>query len=173
MIPSRLQVGTAGAESWRSAPAPHNPAGDEQGTWAVMAGDPGEESDVYFEIIAEQPKVVAEFVVAAVRGHASASRFTAAVADVELERKRVRSRCAEVTPANPSLPDALKLACLAEGVGSLARELTSDRFSGDQAGRDKRLYAELTELAAGVVGWMEAILSRDNDEHGRHKAGTA
>jgi hypothetical protein len=167
MIPSRLQVGTAGVETWRPVPAPHNPDGDEQGTWAVVAGDPGEEADVYFEIIAEQPKSVAEFIVAAVCEHAEASRFTAAVADIQQERKRVHSRRAEVTPANPALPDALKLACLADGLGSLARELTSDRI-GDQAERDKRLYAELTELAAGVVGWMDAILSRDNDEHWGH-----
>jgi hypothetical protein len=164
VIPSRLQVGTAGPGSWRVAPAPGNPNEDEQGTWAVLAGDPGEEADLYFEITAESPKSVAEFIVAAVREHASTSRFTSAMADVEQERRRVRSRCAEVTPANPALPDALKLACLADGLGCLARELTGDRTGGDQAGQDKRLYAELTELAAGAVGWMEAILSRDGQE---------
>jgi hypothetical protein len=165
VIPSRLQVGTAGPGSWRAAPAPCNPDGDEQGTWAVVAGDPGEEADLYFEITAECPKDVAEFIVAAVREYASASRFTAAVADVEQERSRVRSRCAEVTPANPALPDGLKLACLADGLGCMARELTTDRVGGDQAERDKRLYEELAELAAGAVGWMEAILSRDNERH--------
>lgn len=164
MIPSRLQVGTAGPGSWRAAPAPGNPNEDEQGTWAVLAGDPGEEADLYFEITAESPKSVAEFIVAAVCEHASTSRFTSAMADVEQERKRVRSRCAEVTPANPALPDALKLACLTDGLGCLARELTGDRTGDDQAGRDKRLYAELTELAAGAVEWMEAILSRDGQE---------
>jgi hypothetical protein len=163
MIPSRLQVGSAGTESWRAEPAPSNPEGEDQGTWAVLAGDPGEEADLYFEITAECPRDVAEFIVAAVREHASASRFTAAVADVEQERRRLRSRCAEVTPANPALPDALKLACLADGLGGLARELTGDPFGGERAGRDKRLYVVLAELAAGAVGWMETILSRDTE----------
>lgn len=164
MIPSRMQVGSAGAGSWHAEPAPCNPEGEEHGTWAVMAGDPGEEPDLYFEITAECPKDVAEFIVAAVREHASTSRFTAAVADVEQERQRVRSRCAEVTPASLALPDALKLACLAEGLGSLAREVTADPFTGERDGCDKRLYVVLAEVAAGVVGWMEAILSRDGED---------
>jgi len=164
VIPSRLQVGTGGPDSWRTTPAPANSNGDEHGTWAVMAGDPGEDPDLYFEITAECPKSVADFVVAAVREYTSTSRFIAAMGDVERERRRVRSRCAEVTPANPALPDALKLACLADGLGSLARDVSADHAGGDQAGQDKRLYAELTELAAGAVGWMEAILSRDGEE---------
>jgi hypothetical protein len=164
MIPSRLQVGSAGAESWRAEPAPCNPEKEERGTWAVMAGDPGEEADLYFEITAESPKDVAEFIVAAVREHASVSRFNTAVADVEQERRRVRSRCAEVTPANPTLPDALKLACLTDLFGGLAHELTGDPFGGERSERDKRLYAALAELAAGAVGWMEAILSRDAED---------
>jgi hypothetical protein len=76
----------------------------------------------------------------------------------------VRSRYAEVTPANPALSDALKLACLADWLGSLARELTGDPFDGERAERDKRVYATLAELAAGAVGWMEAILSREVEE---------
>jgi hypothetical protein len=107
---------------------------------------------------------VAEFIVTAIREHARASRFTGAVADVEHERRRVRSRYAEVTPANPALSDALKLACLADWLGSLARELTGDPFDGERAERDKRVYATLAELAAGAVGWMEAILSREVEE---------
>jgi hypothetical protein len=129
-----------------------------------MAGDPGEEPDVYFEVTAECPRSVVEFIVEAVRDHASASRFTAAVADVEQEHRRVLSRCAELTPSNPALPDALKLAYLADGLGCLARELISDRVIGDQGGRDKRLYGDLTGLAAGALGWMEAILSRPDRE---------
>ncbi|HTP15618.1 MAG TPA: hypothetical protein VMK13_07245 [Streptosporangiaceae bacterium] len=167
MLPSSLQVGTADAGTWRVVPAACNPAADDQGAWAVAAGDGGEEPDLYFEIGAECPKQVAEFIVAAVREHAHAVRFSAAVADVELERSRERSRQAAVTPANPHLPDALKLACLVEQAGSLAGELTYDPAGGDRAERAKRLYARLAQVAATTLGWMEAILSQDGERHER------
>jgi hypothetical protein len=161
MIPSRLQIGTADVGTWRVIPASCNPGSSEHGAWAVVAGDAGEEPDLYFEITAEAPKQVAEFIVEAVREHAHAARFRTAIADMQQERKHERSRCAVVTPANPHLPDALKLACLVEHTGSLAGELTYDPASGNRAERGKRLYGRLAQLAAGALGWMEAILSQD------------
>jgi hypothetical protein len=163
VIPSRLQIGTADVGTWRVVPAACNPGEDEQGAWAVAAGDAGEEPDLYFEISAERPKQVAEFIVVAVREHAHAARFSAAAADVEQERRHERSRRAAVTPANPHLPDALKLACLVELAGGLAAELTYDPAGGNRAERGKRLYARLAQLAAGALGWMEAILSHDTE----------
>jgi hypothetical protein len=163
VIPGRLQIGTADVDTWRVVPAVCNPGHDDRGAWAVAAGDVGEEPDLYFEISAESPKEVAEFIVAAVREHARTTRFGVAVANVEQELKQERSRRVVVTPANPHLPDAVKLACLVEHVGSLAGELTYDPAGGSRAERGKRLYARLTQLATGVLGWMEAIMSQDGE----------
>jgi hypothetical protein len=163
VIPGYLQIGTADVGTWRVVPAACNPGQDERGAWAVAAGDPGEEPDLYVEIAAESPKQVAEFIVAAVREYAHATRFGAAVTDVEQELRQERSRRAVVTPANPHLPDAVKLACLVEHAGSLAGELTYDPAGGNRTERGKRLYARLTQLAAGTLGWMEAIASQDSE----------
>jgi hypothetical protein len=163
VIPNRLQAGTADVSTWRVVPAPCNPGGDEQGGWAVAGGDAGDDPDLYFEISAECPKQVAEFIVAAAHQHAHAVRFSAVVAEVEQERRRERSRYTPMTPGNPHLPDALKLACLLQETGSLAGELTYDPAGGDRAERSKRLYARLTKVAAGAVAWMEAISSQDSE----------
>jgi len=107
VIPNRLQAGTTDVSTWRVVPAPCNPGGDEQGGWAVAGGDAGDDPDLYFEISAECPKKVAEFIVAAANQHAHAVRFSSVVADVEQERRRERSRYTPMTPGNPHLPDAL------------------------------------------------------------------
>jgi hypothetical protein len=162
MIPGRDQIGTADVATWRAVPARCNPLADEQGAWAVIAGD-SEEPDLYIEITAENPGQVAEFLAAAVREHACRSRFDAAAGDADSERKHQRSRCAAVSPGNPAAPDALKLACLAELSGNVARELTAGQGGAALAGRDGPLYRRLTKLAAGTLAWMEAILSQDGE----------
>jgi hypothetical protein len=161
VIPAHQQLGTDDVMTWRVVPSASNPDEAQHGGWAIIAGDIEDEPDVYAEIGAENSKQVAEFIVTAVRRHTGAMRFSGAVADIEQERIRERSKFTEVSPANRALPDALKLACLAGHLGDLAGEVTDDPHGG--ANRGKRLYARLACLTAGAVGWMESILSQEDD----------
>lgn len=160
VLPAYEQLGTHDVMTWRARPSASNPTEAENGCWTVIAGEAEDEPDVYLEISAEHPKHVADFIVAAVHQHAGCVRFTGAAADVERERTREHARFTEVSPANPALPDALKLACLVSQIGTLAAEVTDDPLGGPE--RRKRLYAQLTYLAAGAMGWMESILSEED-----------
>jgi hypothetical protein len=158
VITNDRRTGDLDVSTWRAAPAESNVARDDNGSWVVLGGDSVDAPEIYFEISAEHPRQVAEFIVAAVQQHAGRMRFTEVIADVERERTRDRSRFTEMAPANRVLPDGLKLACLVGQVGELAGELTDDPFGGRERG--KRLYARLTTLAASAVGWMESMTSQ-------------
>ena len=159
MIPDTTHVGTNDVQTWRAVPAENNPSGDELGAWAVVAGD-GEEADVYLDVTAEYPQRVAEFVAGAVRNEAGRQRFTGAAADIAAELALQRHTCQQ-TPAagHPYLPDTVRLALLTQQLGEVAGlAATGGAFSTEEI---KRLYEQLVQVGAATIGWMEALLGRE------------
>jgi hypothetical protein len=163
MIPDSTHIGTSDVETWQAVPAENNLSGDELGSWAVVAGD-GEEADVYLDVTAEYPKRVAEFVVAAIRGEAARRRFAGASDDIAAELDRQRQPASgPLAATRPYLPDTMRLALLVERLGDVASHVTAQR--GDcRSESAKRLYEDLTQLAAVTVGWMETLLARGGTE---------
>jgi hypothetical protein len=151
-------------QTWQAVPADNNPAADEMGTWAVVAGD-GDEADVYVEVSAEYPKRVAEFLATAVRNEAGRVRFAGAAGDIADELARQR-QADQQTPAagHPYLPDTVRLALLTQQLGEAAGLVTANgAFSTDEAA--KRLYEQLVQVGAATIGWMEALLGRERADH--------
>lgn len=64
----------------------------------------------------------------------------------------------EGTCACPSMDDGLRLAVLTEEVGEVARELC-EYASGNRSSAEfrKNLVAELTQVAAVAVAWIEGL----------------
>ena len=159
MIPDTTHIGTSDVQTWQAMPAENNPSGDELGAWAVVAGD-GDEADVYLDVTAEYPKRVAEFVAAAVRNEADRRRFTGAAGDIADELARQR-HADQQTPAagHPYLPDTVRLALLTQQLGEVAGlAATGGAFNTDEI---KRLYEHLVQVGAATIGWMEALLGRE------------
>jgi hypothetical protein len=79
---------------------------------------------------------------------------------VERERRRRRAEDDAPDPSSPHLVEVAKLAGLVEQVGGIGREFGRDRFHTGREDLDKRLYSQLTQVAATAVAWMESILAR-------------
>lgn len=160
MIPDSTQIGTMDVETWQAVPTDNNPAADEMGAWAVVAGDGGE-ADVYLEVSAEYPKRVAEFVATAVRNEAGRVRFAGAAGDIADELWRQR-QADQQTPAaaHPYLPDTVRMALLTRQLGEVTTQVnTHGAVSTDEAA--KHLYEQLIQVGAVTIGWMEALLARE------------
>ncbi|MEU8380455.1 hypothetical protein [Streptosporangium sp. NPDC048865] len=161
MVPRCEQLGSVDLTTWRVVPGETNHEEKETGVWAVAGGD-GDDYSLYLEVLdAERPREVAEFVVESVTGHAHRLRLEGALAEVERERRRQRAEDEGSDPSNPHLVEVAKLAGLVEQVGGIGREFGRDRFHTGREELDRRLYAQLTQVAATAVAWMESILSRE------------
>lgn len=167
MVPRCEQLGSVDLTTWRVVPGEANPEKEETGVWAIAGGD-GDDYSLYMEVLdAERPREVAGFIVDAVTGHAHRLRLEGALAEVERERRRQRAEGDALDPSNPHLVEVAKLAGLVEQVGGIGREFGRDRFDTGREDLDKRLYAQLTQVAATAVAWMESILARtDADDTG-------
>ncbi|MFI7230546.1 hypothetical protein ACIBO5_45675 [Nonomuraea angiospora] len=156
-IPSPDQIGTVDLASWAVVPGPSNQDKDEHGAWAVTAGDE-EQYALYFEVAdAAHPRQVAEFIVEAVRAHATRLRLNAAFDDILRERERLRTR-----PAGADLYelDRSRVVAMMAQLGKLAAEAYEPASASEQDAQTQRIYDEVTHLAALAVSWLEAIHAR-------------
>jgi hypothetical protein len=156
-IPTPEQISTVDLASWTVVPSQSNPEKDDRGAWAVTAGDE-EQYDLYFEIAdAAYPRQVAEFIVEAVQAHATQLRLSIAFDNVLHERERLRAH-----PAGADLYELGRgrvVAMMAQ-LGKLAAEAYETAPAPERAAQERRIYAEVTQLAAQAVSWMEAIHAR-------------
>ncbi|WP_436757978.1 hypothetical protein [Streptosporangium sp. V21-05] len=160
MVPRCEQLGSVDLTTWRVVPGEANHEKEETGVWAIAGGD-GDDYSLYVEVLdAERPREVAGFIVDAVTGHAHRLRLEGALAEVERERRRQRAEDDALDPSSPHLVEVAKLAGLVEQVGGIGREFGHDRFHTGREDLDKRLYSQLTQVAATAVAWMESILAR-------------
>lgn len=162
MIPEPEQTGSVDLTTWRVVPGESNPDGNEYGAWGIAGGD-SDEYSFYMEVLgAEQPKKTAQFVLDAVTGHARQLRLEGALASVQQERTRQRAANDLLDPSNLNLIEEAKLAALIDDVGGVGRIFNQDRFTSGRDELDKRLYAQLTQVAATAVAWMECIHARND-----------
>lgn len=76
------------------------------------------------------------------------------------DTRKAKGRFAFICADKELSPDA-KFVILAEEFGEVAREvnvISGRRAPRDAEGTDKALYAELTQVAAVAVAWMESLL---------------
>lgn len=91
--------------------------------------------------------------------------LTTVLGDVHDERRRQeelkQAGRFRFTCADPGLSLTAKLAILAEEFGEVAREVLTNkgvRLARDTEGTDEALYAELKQVAAVAVAWMESLV---------------
>lgn len=169
MVPRCEQLGSVDLTTWRVVPGEANHEKEETGVWAIAGGD-GDDYSLYVEVLdAERPREVAGFIVDAVTGHAHRLRLEGALAEVERERRRQRAEEDTLDPSSPHLVEVAKLAGLVEQVGGIGREFGRDRFHTGREDLDKRLYSQLTQVAATAVAWMESILARTDAHEDTHE----
>ncbi|MET8867649.1 hypothetical protein ABZW11_32365 [Nonomuraea sp. NPDC004580] len=143
-------------------PGKSNPDENEYGAWGIVGGGSDEHS-FYMEVLgAEEPRKTAQFVVDAVTGHAGQLRLESSLVSVQQERARQRATNGILDPSNPNLIEEAKLAALIDEVGGVGRVFNQDRFATGRDELDKRLYAQLAQVAATAVAWMECIHARSN-----------
>ncbi|MFI6637718.1 hypothetical protein ACIBI7_53310 [Nonomuraea fuscirosea] len=148
-IPAPEQIDNIDPASWQVIPAESNPDKHEHGAWAIAAGH-GDEYDLYVEVAdAGHPRQVAEFIVEAVRAHATRLRLSAALEDVYSERERLR----ESNAVTLYQLESVRLGALMAKVGQLASELEARESDKQQA----PIYGTVTQVAALAVAWLEDI----------------
>lgn len=158
-IPAFEQIGGVDLTTWHVVAAESNPDKHEQGPWAIVASD-GYEYDLYIEVLdADHPRKVAEFIVEAVQEHATKLRRGAAYDDISEDRDRLRRR-----PRGADLYELERprVVALMEVLGKLAQEASQPAPAAGQAAQRRRIYEDVTCLAALAVSWMEAIHANYN-----------
>ena len=147
-IPSPKQIDNIDPASWQVIPAESNPDKHEHGAWAIAAGH-GDEYDLYIEVAdAGHPRQVAEFIVEAVRAHATRLRLSAALENVVKEQERLRETCASLYQL-----ESARLRALTAKVGQLAAELEPREPSKEQ----DHIYAAVSQVTALALAWLEDI----------------
>ena len=154
-IPAAERLCVTDIASWRTRPHPDNEDGDRLGPWLIVAGD---ENDVWIEVShVEYPKDVAEFIVEAVQQHATRLRLAAAFEDVARERERLRSQ----QPGADLYEGARsRVGAMMTVLGNLAGQAYETVPVAEVGAQERRIYDEVTRVAALAVGWLEAIHSR-------------
>jgi len=88
-------------------------------------------------------------------------RLAQAVADVAIERRRQedlkRQGRFAYTLADDGMTDFQRLACIAEEIGEVSRCLLGRAGLTTDGGTDAMLRAELCQVAALAVAWMERL----------------
>lgn len=81
--------------------------------------------------------------------------------DIQVERQRQERRHGIQAAAHPlSMSDAERLAILTEELGEVAHEVNECRLGHHLESPDSYLRAELVQVAAVAVAWIEAIDER-------------
>ncbi|MFB4275710.1 hypothetical protein ACBJ59_10495 [Nonomuraea sp. MTCD27] len=157
-IPAFEQIGGVDLTSWRVVPGEANPHKDEQGSWAIVGGD---ENDLHIEVLdaGNSPRRVAEFIVEAVQEHATKLRRSAAYDDISRERDKLSGR-----PRGADLYELERprVVAMMGVLGKLAEEAYEPAPAAVRDEQERRIYGEVTCLAALAVCWMEAFHARYN-----------
>lgn len=84
------------------------------------------------------------------------------VAAVEAEVARAHRKHGERSILNPAMPDAVRLPVLVEEVGEVAKAMLEDADPAD-------LRAELVQVAAVALTWLEALRTSDGAQRLRYR----